>query len=150
MRKRSFLAICALKCSFYQDRLGTNIGKALKKRLPLSQGQADHSDALLGRRRGLHLHGRHRPAAPPGTETSSFFAPLHSYWLETEHLPRQARGKGKETLRNKTLLQDAPPPPPNRWGPVPPPREVTVHDMEVEWSHKYGDSQLPALREVYP
>ena len=79
-----------------------------------------------------------------------FFAPLHSYWLETEHLPRQARDKGKETFKNKTLLQDAPPPPPNRWGPVPPPREVTVHDMEVEWSHKYGDSQLPALREVYP
>jgi hypothetical protein len=75
---------------------------------------------------------------------------IRSYWLETEHLPRQARGKRKETLRNKTLLQDAPPPPPNRWGPVPPPREVTVHDMEVEWSHKYGDSQLPALREVYP
>jgi hypothetical protein len=31
VRKRSFLAIFYIKRSFYQDRLGTNIGKVLKK-----------------------------------------------------------------------------------------------------------------------
>jgi hypothetical protein len=32
VKKRSVLAICILNCSFYQDRLGTNIGKTPKKR----------------------------------------------------------------------------------------------------------------------
>jgi hypothetical protein len=31
VKKRSFWAIYVSKCSFYQDRLGTNIGKALQK-----------------------------------------------------------------------------------------------------------------------
>jgi len=43
VRKRSFQAIYALKRSFYQDRLGTNIGKTLKHRLPVSE-HADPAD----------------------------------------------------------------------------------------------------------
>jgi hypothetical protein len=44
----------------------------------------------------------------------------------------------------------APPPPPRRGQPVPPPATVTQHDLEVYWSHQYGDAQLPALRAAYP
>ena len=39
VRKRLFLSHLYINViSFYQDRLGTNIGKALKSRLPFSQG----------------------------------------------------------------------------------------------------------------
>ena len=50
-------------------------------------------------------------------------------------------------------LDPSAPPAPPRWpgAPAPPPpSSVTPQDLEVYWSHQYGDSQLPALREVYP
>ena len=28
--------------------------------------------------------------------------------------------------------------------------QVSAHDLEVYWSHQYGDNSLPGLREVYP
>jgi hypothetical protein len=39
VKTRAVCAICILKPSFYQDRLGTNIGKALKKRTVLLQDE---------------------------------------------------------------------------------------------------------------
>ena len=44
VRKRSFLAIIHIKCSFYQGRLWTNIGKPLQKRvLPFCCRSTSHS-----------------------------------------------------------------------------------------------------------
>ena len=58
-RKRPFKAIYAFKCSFCQDRLGTNIGNALKNRTVVFaailsvyfvSGRGCHADAGADRR----------------------------------------------------------------------------------------------------
>jgi hypothetical protein len=53
--KTVFLAIYVYERSFYQDRLGTNIGKALKNRLPFSYRWAWVRLVHLERLRGARL-----------------------------------------------------------------------------------------------
>ena len=71
-KKRSFRAIYISKRSFYQDRLGTNIGK-LKKRTVFPQGE--------------------RVLSPLGAKNAFFGAVLN---VKNDLLPRQARDKHRK------------------------------------------------------
>jgi hypothetical protein len=60
----------------------------------------------------------------------------------------QATGELQEPWRSDP---STPPPPPDwRGNPRDPPREVLPHDLEVYWSHEFGDAALTSLRQVYP
>jgi hypothetical protein len=74
--RRQPCRFCAIflisKRSFYQDRLGTNIGKALKKRAALSY-RRPHRAGMISSRPGLGHCTRHgERLGCPGAETVSF------------------------------------------------------------------------------